>query len=76
VSASGKFIAIILEGIRLCEERKPNTLVAFDPKAKSFQKWEIPSGGGVVRNMVATPDRRLYLVCSGVNKVAIATVSR
>jgi Streptogramin lyase len=55
---------------------KPNTLVAFDPKAKSFQKWEIPSGGGVVRNMVATPDGKLYLACSGVNKVAIATVTR
>jgi virginiamycin B lyase len=55
---------------------EPNTLVAFDPKRKSFQKWPIPSGGGVVRNMVATPDGKLYLACSGVNKVAIATVTR
>ncbi len=31
----------------------------------------IPSGGGVVRNMVATPNGTLYLACSGVNKVAI-----
>ena len=53
---------------------QPNTLVAFDPKTKSFQKWPIPSGGGVVRNMVATPDGRLYLACSGVNKVAVAEV--
>jgi virginiamycin B lyase len=51
---------------------QPNTLVAFDPKTHSFQKWPIPSGGGIVRNMVATPDGRLYLACSGVNKVAIA----
>lgn len=29
------------------------------------------TGGGTVRNMVATPDRRLYLACSGVNKVAV-----
>jgi virginiamycin B lyase len=55
---------------------EPNTLVAFDPKTKKFQKWPIPSGGGVVRNMVATPDGKLYLACSGVNKVAVADVSR
>jgi virginiamycin B lyase len=55
---------------------KPNTVVAFNPKTKAFQHWTIPSGGGVVRNMVATPDGRLYLACSGVNKVAVAEVSR
>ncbi len=55
---------------------QPNTVVAFDPKAKSFQSWPIPSGGGVVRNMVATPDGKLYLACSGVNKVGIVEVSR
>src|ERR1043166_1316628 len=54
---------------------RPNTLVAFNPKTKAFQSWPIPSGGGVVRNMVATRDDRLYLACSGVNKVAIAEVS-
>jgi virginiamycin B lyase len=52
----------------------PNTLVEFDPKSKSFASTTIPSGGGVVRNMVATPDGRLYLACSGVNKVAVAEV--
>ena len=50
---------------------KPNTLVRFDPKSEAFSTKSIPSGGGVVRNMVATPDRRLYLACSGVNKVAV-----
>lgn len=49
----------------------PNTLVKFDPKAESFSEKAIPSGGGTVRNMVATPDGQLYLACSGVNKVAI-----
>lgn len=49
----------------------PNTLVRFDPKSESFSSKEIPSGGGVVRNMVATPDRHLYLACSGVNRVAV-----
>ena len=55
---------------------KPNTLVKFDPKSESFSTKPIPSGGGVVRNMVATPDRRLYLACSGVNKVAVVDLNR
>jgi virginiamycin B lyase len=50
---------------------KPNTLVRFDPKSQSFSSESIPSGGGVVRNMVATADGKLYLACSGVNKVAV-----
>jgi virginiamycin B lyase len=53
---------------------KPNTLVKFDPKSESFSSEPIPSGGGVVRNMVATSDSRLYLACSGVNKVAIVNL--
>ena len=52
----------------------PNTLVRFDPKSDSFATEAIPSGGGVVRNMVATPDGKLYLACSGVNKVAVVAV--
>lgn len=52
---------------------KPNTLVRFEPQRKHFDSTPIPSGGGVVRNMVATPDGKIYLACSGVNKVAIAT---
>jgi virginiamycin B lyase len=52
----------------------PNTLVRFDPRAESFATEAIPSGGGVVRNMVATPDGKLYLACSGVNKVAVVDV--
>ena len=54
----------------------PNTLVRFDPKSESFGATKIPSGGGVVRNMVATPDRRLYLAGSGVNKVAVVDLTR
>jgi virginiamycin B lyase len=53
---------------------QPNTLVRFDPRLESFQSWPIPSGGGVVRHMVATPDGRIYIACSGVNKVGIVTV--
>lgn len=51
----------------------PNTLVRFDPKARRFASMAIPSGGGVVRNMVSTKDGRLYIAESGVDKVAIAT---
>ena len=53
---------------------KPNTLVKFDPKSENFSTKAIPSGGGVVRNMVATRDGKLYLACSGVNKVAVVVV--
>ena len=55
---------------------KPNTLVRFDPKSETFSSEPIPSGGGVVRNMVATPDHHLYLACSGVNKVAVIDVTK
>jgi len=54
----------------------PNTFVAFGPATEAFAHWPIPSGGGVVRNMEAAPDGRLYLACSGVNKVAVVEVSR
>ncbi|MBZ5647349.1 MAG: lyase [Acidobacteriia bacterium] len=53
---------------------QPNTLVRFDPKTKNFSKTDVPSGGGVIRNMAATPDGKVYLACSGVNKVGIAEV--
>jgi virginiamycin B lyase len=52
----------------------PNTVVRFDPKTESMQKWDIPSGGGVVRNMVTAPDGTLWLACSGVNKIARVTI--
>jgi virginiamycin B lyase len=50
----------------------PNTLVRFEPKTRRFAETTIPTGGGVVRNMAATPDGRLFLACSGTNRVAIA----
>lgn len=54
----------------------PNTVVRFDPKTASFTKWTIPSGGGVVRNMVATKEGDLYLACSGQNVLAIVHVTK
>jgi virginiamycin B lyase len=66
-------IAISADGIVWYSESgvTPNTLIRFDPKSETFSQEKIPSGGGVVRNMVATRDHRLYLACSGVNKVAV-----
>jgi virginiamycin B lyase len=50
---------------------KPNTIVRFNPKTETFARADIPSGGGVVRNMVATSDGRVYIACSGVDKVGV-----
>ena len=49
---------------------KPNTLVRFDPGTQAFAREAIPSGGGVVRNMVAAKDGNLWLATSGVNGIA------
>jgi len=52
---------------------KPNTIVQFDPKTQKFERANIPSGGGVVRNMAATSDGRVYIACSGVDKVGVVS---
>ena len=54
---------------------RPNTLVRFDTETESFQSWIIPSGGGVIRHMMATADGNLVLACSGVNRLALVEVS-
>ena len=53
---------------------RPNTLVRFDTQTELFQSWVIPSGGGVVRHMEATPDGNLVLACSAVNRVALVEI--
>jgi virginiamycin B lyase len=53
---------------------RPNTLVRFDPASEKFQTWIIPSGGGVIRHMMATRAGNLVLACSGVNRVALVEV--
>jgi virginiamycin B lyase len=52
---------------------KPNTIIKFDPSAEKFARANIPSGGGVVRNMAATSDGRIYIACSGVDKIGIVS---
>ncbi len=54
----------------------PNTIIRFDPKTRAFARAEIPSGGGVVRNMAATADGRVYIACSGVDKVGVVYAAR
>jgi virginiamycin B lyase len=53
---------------------RPNTVVRFDPATEKFQTWVIPSGGGVVRNMMADRDGNLWLACIGVNGIAEVAV--
>jgi virginiamycin B lyase len=55
---------------------KPNTIIQFDPKTEQFARASIPSGGGTVRNMAATSDGRVYIACSGVNKVGVVERAR
>jgi virginiamycin B lyase len=66
-------IAITPDGMVWFSESgvQPNTIVRFDPRSHRFARAAIPSGGGVVRNIAATSDGRLYLACSGVNKVGV-----
>ena len=44
---------------------KPNTIGRFDPATETFAHWPIPSGGGVVRNMAATPQGTSTLPAAG-----------
>jgi virginiamycin B lyase len=53
---------------------RKNTLVRFDPATERFQTWIIPSGGGVVRNMMRTREGDLALALSGVNRVALVDI--
>ena len=53
---------------------RPNTIVRFDPKTEKFQSWIIPSGGIVVRNMMANKEGNLVLACSGANRVALVEI--
>ncbi|HEX9580669.1 MAG TPA: hypothetical protein VF970_06135, partial [Gemmatimonadales bacterium] len=68
IAAVGPVIWYSESGVR------PNTLVRFDTQTATFQTWAIPSGGGVVRNMMATSDGNLVLACSGVNRVALVEI--
>ena len=71
-------IAITPDGMVWYSESgvKPNTIIRFDPKTQTMARTGIPSGGGTVRNMAATADGRVYIACSGVNKVGVVVPTR
>ena len=71
-------IAITPDGMVWYSESgvKPNTIIRFDPKTETFARANIPSGGGVVRNMAATRDGRVYIACSGVDKVGFMEAAK
>jgi virginiamycin B lyase len=69
IAAVGHIVWYSESGVR------PNTLVRFDTPTDTFQTWVIPSGGGVVRHMMATSDGNLVLACSGLNRVALVEVN-
>ena len=50
--------------------------VAGPPKTEKSARAIISSGGGTVRNMAATSDGRVYIACSGVNKVGVVERAR
>jgi virginiamycin B lyase len=68
IASTGHVIWYSESGVR------PNTLVRFDTRTEQFQTWIIPSGGGIVRHMMGTPDGDVLLACSGVNRVALVDV--
>jgi virginiamycin B lyase len=68
IAAIGRMVWYSESGIR------PNTLVRFDTETERFQTWAIPSGGGVIRNMMATRDGDLVVACSGVNRVGLVEI--
>jgi virginiamycin B lyase len=70
IAAVGNIVWYSESGVR------PNTLVRFDPTANLWQTWAIPSGGGIVRHMMADRRGNIVMAESGVNRVALATVIR
>ena len=71
-------IAITPDGMVWYSESgvKPNTIIQFNPRTEKFARANIPSGGGTVRNMAATSDGRVYIACSGVDKVGVVEPAR
>jgi hypothetical protein len=52
----------------------PAGAAGTSPRRSAFQSWIIPSGGGVVHNMMPARDGGLLLTESGAGKVALVTI--
>lgn len=56
-------------------ERRPDTLVMFDPATEKFQSWAIPSGVGTGRHFRPTADgRNLLIHQTSTNRVGLVTI--
>jgi virginiamycin B lyase len=56
---------------------RPNTMVRFDPKTETFLTFAIPAGGGVVRNMMTTPDgNNIAIAESAMNTVGLVMIGK
>jgi len=53
---------------------EPNTIVRFDPTSETFQRWAIPGGGEIVRNMAVTGEGNVALANSLVNEVGLVEI--
>jgi virginiamycin B lyase len=52
-------------------------MVRFDPKTEKFQTFAVPAGGGVIRNIVTTPDGNgIALAESAMNVIGLMTISK
>lgn len=53
---------------------QPNNIIRFDPKSFTFARAPIPFATGVVHNMTATPEGRVYIV--GIDKIGAVEVAK
>ena len=54
---------------------RPNTMVRFDTRTEQFQSVIVPSGGIVLRHIMADARGNIALACSGINKVGLLEIS-
>jgi virginiamycin B lyase len=53
---------------------QPNNIIRFDPTSSTFARAPIPFATGSIHNITATPDSRVYLTSSGVDKIGVVEV--
>jgi virginiamycin B lyase len=53
---------------------QPNNIIRFDPTSSTFARAPIPFAIGSIHSITATPDSRVYLTSSGVDKIGVVEV--
>jgi hypothetical protein len=75
--AAGLLLAGILTlSVRTATHGLDQAAMGADVQIQEWTFLAIPSGGGIVRHMVAAPDGTLWLACSGVGKIARVRATR